>query len=426
MLKVALGSDQSCVSDVATRATRKSIYGGSCRVTQMIARQMNGNINGSGIGDSAAALPEGWAANRQVGVVIVLPALGAGGSERVVSSIANHWAERGCKVAVITLERRGTPPYYKIDPGVDVIHLDLPNRRTGPLRGAWLAANRMLRLRRQLLRLAPDVVISFLTRTNILSLLAAKGTGIPVVVSERNNSELQTCGAAWGWMRKQLYPTSFGLVTMTNGAMDLFPRRQRPRSWVIPNEANLPVDLHLRRGQRILAAVGRLVPQKGFDLLLEAFARIARAHPDWTLVIWGEGPERAALERQRCALALDSRVQFPGVSERPGGWIETADAFVLSSRYEGWGIVLVEAMAAGLPVVSFDCRFGPSDMVTHEEDGLLVPNGDVEALSTELSRLMGNEALCISLGQAAAKSARRFSRERVMARWDEVVSSAIE
>ena len=114
------------------------------------------------------------------------------------------------------------------------------------------------------------------------------------------------------------------------------------------------------------------------------------------------------------------------MSERPGLWIETADAFVLSSRYEGWGIVLLEAMAAGLPVVSFDCRFGPSEMITHEEDGLLVPNGDIKALSEALSQLMDNEALRRSLGEAAAKSACRFSRERVMAGWDEVVYCAIE
>ena len=107
-------------------------------------------------------------------------------------------------------------------------------------------------------------------------------------------------------------------------------------------------------------------------------------------------------------------------------WIETADAFVFSSRYEGWGIVLLEAMAACLPVVSFDYRFGPSEMVTHGKDGLLVPNGDIKALSAALSQLMGNETLRRYLGEAAAKSARRFSRERVMAGWDEVVYCAVE
>jgi glycosyltransferase involved in cell wall biosynthesis len=364
--------------------------------------------------------------DQKIRIVIVLPSLSAGGSERVVSLIANSWASRGWKVAIITFERADTPPYYEIDPRVELVRLDIPNERVGPLRGVWRVLNRVQRLRRQLLRLAPDIVITFLTRTNILSLLAARGTGIPVVVSERNNPELQTFGPVWTWMRKHLYPRAFGLVTMTKGAMSLFPPEQRERSWIIPNEANLPANLQSRRGQRILAAVGRLVPQKGFDLLLEAFARVAAAQPEWTLVIWGEGPERAALESQRSMLGLDGRVELPGVSERPGLWIETADAFVFSSRYEGWGIVLLEAMAAGLPVVSFDCRFGPSEMVTDGEDGLLVPNGDVQALSEAMSRLMGSETLRKSLGEAAAKSARRFSRERVMAEWDEVVKAAVE
>ena len=383
-------------------------------------------INGSALGDDVATPHASLLAYPKIRIVIVLPALGVGGSERVVSLIANSWAARSWKVAIITFERADTPPYYEIDPRVELVRLDIPNERAGQLRGAWRAVNRVQRLRRQLVRLAPDIVITFLTRTNILSLLAARGTGIPVVVSERNNPELQSFGPVWTWMRKQLYPRAFGLVTMTKGAMSLFPPEQRARSWVIPNEANLPANLQSRRGQRVLAAVGRLVPQKGFDLLLEAFARIAAARPDWTLVIWGEGPERAALESKRRMLGLDGRVQLPGVSERPGLWIETADAFVLSSRYEGWGIVLLEAMAAGLPVVSFDCRFGPSEMITHEEDGLLVPNGDVQALSEAMLRLMGSETLRKSLGEAAARSTLRFSRERVMAGWDEVVKSAVE
>ena len=387
---------------------------------------MTRHINGSDPDDSVAPLQGRLHACPKVRIVIVLPALGAGGSERVVSLIANSWAERGCQVAIITFERPDTPAYYEIDTRVELVRLGIPNERNGQLRGAWSAANRVRRLRGQLLRLSPNIVISFLTRTNILSLLAAQGTGIPVVVSERNNPELQTFGPAWIWMRKQLYPRAFGLVTMTKGAMNLFPPKQRARSWVIPNEANLSANLQSRRGQRVLAAVGRLVPQKGFDLLLEAFARVAAAQPDWTLVIWGEGPERAALELQRRMLGLDGRVQFPGVSKKPGLWIETADAFVLSSRYEGWGIVLLEAMAAGLPVVSFDCRFGPSEMVTHAEDGLLVPNGDVQALSAAISRLMDDETLRESLGEAAGKSARRFSRERFMAGWDEVIKAAVE
>src|SRR3546814_9181369 len=99
---------------------------------------------------------------------------------------------------------------------------------------------------------------------------------------------------------------------------------------------------------------------------------IARRFPDWTLALWGEGPERETLERLVHRLGLEGRVHFPGLSERPGSWIESADVFVLSSRYEGWGIVLLEAMAAGLPVVSLDCPWGPAEMVEHRQNGLIV------------------------------------------------------
>lgn len=384
-------------------------------------------VDGLPSGDAPAGQLEEQPAGRRVRVAIVLPGLGvAGGSERAASLIANSWAERGWHVTIITLERTGTPAYHAIAPNVEIARLGLPPDRTVWFRAASSFADRVRLLRREFLRLSPDVVISFLTRTNVLSVLAALGTNIPVVVSERNNAEMQAFGPVWTVLRRYLYPRAFGLVTMTKGAMEQFPSEQRARSWVIPNEANLPTSLRKKSGQKILAAVGRLVPQKGFDLLLEAFAGISGSHPDWSLVIWGDGPERARLEAKRDELGLHGRVHLPGVTERPGLWIESAGVFVLSSRYEGWGIVLLEAMAAGLPVVSFDCRFGPREMITDEEDGLLVANGDINALSVALSRLLDDGSLRRRLGGAAAISARRFTHPRVMAGWDQVVQSALE
>jgi glycosyltransferase involved in cell wall biosynthesis len=358
-------------------------------------------------------------------IVIVLPALSAGGSEQAVSAIASTWAARGRDVSVVTFEPPGTPVFHPLHPNVSLEQLGLPIQNNGPMRGLYNSARRVARLRALFRRIRPGVVISFLTRTNIVSLLAARGLGFPVVVSERNNPELQAFGPVWDWLRRTTYPKAFGLVTMTRGAMETFPPDLRRRSWVIPNQIVLPRDLAVRRDGTTLAAVGRLVPQKGFDLLLPAFARIAATHPAWKLVIWGEGPERERLEALRSRLGLEGRVEFPGVTERAGGWIETTDVFVLSSRYEGWGIVLLEAMAAGLPVVSFDCNFGPADMITNETDGLLVPNGDVEALAAALSRMLGDADLRRRLGDAAAASARRFESGPVMARWDEVVREAL-
>ncbi|MXN67426.1 glycosyltransferase [Stappia sp. GBMRC 2046] len=247
-----------------------------------------------------------------------------------------------------------------------------------------------------------------------------------MIVSERNNPEAQRFNAVWDWARTKAYPHAFGLVTMTEGARRFFPLYMRKRSWVIPNPVRLPGEWSPQRGNNNLIAVGRLVDQKGFDLLLEAFSKVARSFPDWTLTIWGEGPLRSELEARRDELGLGERVRMPGVTERPTIWIETADIFVLSSRYEGWGIVLLEAMAAGLPVVSFNCEWGPSDMVTDGVDGLLVPPLDVDALADALAKLMGDKTLRVRLAQSAARSAAKFAPDRINELWREAVQTAID
>lgn len=343
-----------------------------------------------------------------------------------MSLIADHWAKRGWRVSILTFEAPGTASYYPINPSITVEQLGLPSAHESKLGSTRAAAHRALALRRVFRKSLPDVIVSFLTRTNVLTLLSTRGLRVPVVVSERNNPALQPFGAPWRWLRALTYPRAFGLVTMTRGALEYFPKEMRPREWVIPNPVELPHAWEEKRGNHTLVAVGRLVPQKGFDLLLQAFALAAGDAPKWSLTIWGEGPDRAKLERLRDDLGLAGRVRFPGVTERPGIWIETADAFVLSSRYEGWGIVLLEAMAAGLPVVSFDCEWGPREMIKHGSDGLLVPAEDIASLSNALVKIMTDEKLREQLGSAAAAAVKRYSREYILAEWDNVVCDALQ
>jgi glycosyltransferase involved in cell wall biosynthesis len=352
--------------------------------------------------------------------------LGAGGTEHIVNLVANHWNGMGGTVTLITLERPDAQPYYEFDPGIAIVRLGVPPRRASKLRSTLLVFQRFRRLRSAIRRSRPDFVLSFLTRTNVLTLLAMIGSSVSVVVSERNNPASQPFGPVWRWLQTSLYPRAFGLVTMTQGALDHFPPSIRRKGWVIANPVDLPRDWQNRRGKSILAAVGRLTDQKGFDLLLEAFSRIAEAHPEWRLVIWGEGEERSSLQALRDALGLQQRVDMPGITERPGLWIETADAFVLSSRYEGWGIVLLEAMASGLPVVSFECDWGPRVMITHESDGILVPKEDVEALAKALDRLLADRELRERLGAAAAASAQRYMPGQILAEWDVLASCVLK
>lgn len=360
-------------------------------------------------------------------VAFVLQGLGAGGSEHIVSQLCNHFAGRGWTVTLLAFEDKAARPYYQHDHAVRIIPLGMKPERRG-----FVAAARAMRTRQRLLRKAfevvkPDLVVSFLTRTNILSVLAARGLGLPVIVSERNNPALQKVGAIWGALRRWTYPRAAGLVTMTSGAMRYFHGFAPANTWVIPNPASLPERPAERLSDgRTIGAVGRLVPQKGFDLLLAAFAQVARAAPGWRLVIWGEGPDRAALEAQRDRLGLTDRVDLPGVTTAPGDWIARSDMFVLSSRFEGWGLVVGEAMASGLPVVSFDCEWGPTEMIEHDRSGLLVPGGDVDALAAALTGLCLDDDHRNRLGRQAVTAMQRFSPPQVLASWEKVISGVLD
>lgn len=357
-------------------------------------------------------------------IMVVVTAMGAGGSERVISTLVNHWSGQGRAVTLVTFEVPETAPYYPLNPQVNLKQLGLKGSKSGLIFGVSQGFKRIAALRQVINAANPDVIVSFLTKNNVLSLLATRGLSVPVIVSERNNPELQSFGPIWRSLRAALYPRAYALVTMTARAMAYFPPASRPRGRVIPNPVVLPAGWSPKRNGRTLTAVGRLVEQKGFDLLLEAFAKIAAQFPSWNLVIWGEGEKRAQLEALRDRLGLNERVAMPGVTASPGAWIETADVFVLSSRFEGWGIVLTEAMAAGLPVISFDCPYGPREMITPGIDGILVPPENVTALADALTQVLNDAALRTSLGAAAQASTLRFAPEHVLAAWDSIIADA--
>jgi glycosyltransferase involved in cell wall biosynthesis len=255
--------------------------------------------------------------------------------------------------------------------------------------------------------------------------LATRGLGLPVIVSERNNPERQRFRATWRWLRARLYGVAYCVVTPSRGVLESFPRAIRARGRVIPNPVDLTPPRRRLTGTRRLVAVGRLVHQKGFDLLLRAFARIAPEHPEWTLTIWGEGDRRPPLEALRAELGLQEKVRLPGLTERPGQWVEEAEVFVLSSRFESFGNVVTEAMVAGLPVVAFDCPWGPGEILRDGDDGLLVPPEDVEALAAALRRLILDPDLRRRLGEAGARNVRRFRSDAIGAQWDALIGEAV-
>ncbi len=354
-------------------------------------------------------------------IAIVIAGLGAGGAERVVSLIAGNWVGNGHRITIIAFEEPDAPIFHPLDPRVELLRLGGSRSARRGLAGLRTNFQRCLRLRRTLDALRPDVTISFLTKINVLTLLASLGSEQRVVVAERNNPRLQRASRLWTLMLARLHWRANAIVMQTQASLECLGRAARRRAIVIPNPITINPTGRADRPKFTLAATGRLTWQKGFDLLLDAFARIAERHPLWTLVIWGEGEERAALERQIRDRGLARRVTMPGNSRSPEEWVEQADAFVLSSRYEGFSNALGEAMAAGLAVAAFDCPYSPADMIRHGENGLLVANGDVAALATELDRLLGDGDLRLRLGRAARGIEERLRPSTIIARWEQVL-----
>jgi GalNAc-alpha-(1->4)-GalNAc-alpha-(1->3)-diNAcBac-PP-undecaprenol alpha-1,4-N-acetyl-D-galactosaminyltransferase len=354
-------------------------------------------------------------------ICLVLNSLAAGGAERVAANLANEWTGAGHDVAIVTLASADLD-FYRLDDRVNRQPLCVTGTSEGPLAAVVANVRRVRRLRREFRRLEPDVFVSFMDTTNVLVLIAGAGLGKPIFVSERIDPRKYSIGGAWEWLRRLTYRRATGLVVQTESvaqwARGLVDSSQIA---VIPNPVSEACMTTVRAASgsraRQVAAVGRLVPQKGFDTLIAAFDRVAVRHHDWSLVIAGQGPLEASLRAQALRTRSADRITFAGLLQKPEELFAASEIFVLSSRFEGFPNVLVEGMACGCGVIATDCPSGPSEIVTPGVDGLLVPVDDIEALAVSLEKLMTGEIAARELGNAAMVSAQRYRINAVADEW---------
>jgi len=192
---------------------------------------------------------------------------------------------------------------------------------------------------------------------------------------------------------------------------------------VIPDPLSfVPTQISTLTEKRVVA-VGRYVYQKGFDLLLQAWAKVEKECPDWQLAIYGDG-DRATYLQQMKELGIDSsRCHLNGPTSNIQQEYANSSLFVFSSRFEGFGMVLVEAMSCGLPVVSFACPCGPKDIVSNGEDGLLVTNGNIDKLAEAMTKLIRDDNQRVSMSQSALRNVERFRIERIAQQWKQLFTS---
>ncbi len=375
-------------------------------------------------------------------LAIVIHSLDGGGAERTAARMANYWAEHGSSVTLITLDSADSDR-YRLLPAVKRKALNLMGHSASPFAAIQNNIHRIGALRRAITAASPEHVIALTDKTNILTLAACRKPGLPVIIAERTDPRYHQLGRIWSYLRLRLYPHAAALVVQTPAVRDGLRWMMAGRPiYVIPNmvvphappgplpadsppeacegpRKPLPLPFSIPDRRRVLG-LGRLSREKGFDLLVEAFALTAQRHPRWDLVICGEGPERARLQRRITELGLAQRVSLPGWIDDPGRAFGSADLFVLPSRYEGFPNALLEAMAAGLPVVSSDCPSGPCRVLRDGYDGLLVRSGSAEWLAAAMDRLMRDPDARRLLAGKAPEVLQRFGPERFYARWEAV------
>ena len=359
------------------------------------------------------------AANQQFGIALVVHALIGGGTERVVSTLANAWAAELRPVTVITLGPE-EDDFFALSSDVQRIVVGGSGEARGFLTGLIANCQRITRLRAALRRSKARTVVSFLTPTNILIILATLGLGVRIVVSERNDTVRQDLGWPWRILRRSLY--RFATVVTANTVhsiddMSTYVPRQKLAH--VPNSVELPsIRVEATERQPIVLNVARLAPHKRQDLLIDAFARLGERFPRWTLQIVGDGHEHQSLERMLIRLQLREHVKLVGSVRDVAGHYARASIFVLPSDYEGMPNALLEAMAHGVPCVISNSLPGALEYIEDGQTGLVFRSGDAPHLADRLALLMSNSALRTKLGEAARRKMEPLRIERVLKKWD--------
>jgi len=340
-------------------------------------------------------------------ILLVLPLLGLGGGQRYVTIMANYWTEIGHDVTIISL--RETETFYSISDKVTVIKLNYDYSRTlGKVYSGFIT---MLKLRNKAKQIQPDFVLSILSTTNILTILATSFLGIKVFVRDAM-SPFRKRTKTDKFLRRVLYKKATGVITMTRTAKEIVVKETGVKSIKIIHNPVKEILINEKiKKEKIILNVGRLHQAKGQRYLLEVCARLNE--PEWKFVILGEGPLRRELEKRIVELGIENQVVLPGAIKDIDEWLSKASIFAFPSITEGWGNSLSEAMTAGLPCVSFDCEVGPRDMINDKINGYLVPVGNVEFFTSRIKTLINDLSIRNKISLEAKKTSDKYKIENI-------------
>lgn len=377
-------------------------------------------------------------------IVYCTPALySAGGVERVVSYKASYFAEvYGFEVIVIVTEGHERDCFFPISKKVKIVNLKLGFEdlwRASFFKKVLLYLRKQrqykIKLSEELMRIRPDITISVLRREiNFLTKIKDGSRKVGELHVNRANYRNFEAGEsnflkqifAKLWMRSLVgkLKTLDQFVVLTENERLAWPELSNVS--VIPDPLSFKFKKLSPLTRKRVISVGRYAYQKGVDLLLEVWAKVERNFPDWELAYYGQG-DRQPFIRQANELGLNlCRCQLNESTSDVQRELLESSVFVLSSRFEGFGMVIVEAMACGLPVVSFDCKSGPGEIISDGEDGYLVPVGEVEVLAEKLSILMASQEERTRMGNNASHHISKYDINEVSKQWVSLFDNLME
>lgn len=356
-------------------------------------------------------------------ILFVVPGMGYGGAERVISILSNAFVTKGNHVKIISFDKEGITAYH-LHEKVELSKVG--NMNTKSLKGV---INFLNNLRSRIKAYNPDVVISFINDVCAITALANIGLKYPLIYSERNdprfmnNSLKEKC---YGILVKSL---TDGFVFQTIGAKNLYSKKVRNRSAVILNPIQTDAFPKCWQGERdkLIVSVGRLHSQKNQKLLIKAFSNIADTYPDYIMKIYGEGPLKQDLSHQIHELNLSERIFLEGNVDNILERIVSAEIFAYSSNYEGLPNALMEAMVLGIPCISTDCSPGGAAMlIDNKKNGLLVPIEDELALTNGLLYLLKNKEAASRMGECARRLVNEVNEEHITREWQSFIQKIMD
>lgn len=338
---------------------------------------------------------------------LVIPTLKQGGAERVISELGNYFITQGVDVEMVLLAE--SDDFYHLDDSICIHRLGFVNE--GKIGKILSIIKTFFKLRGLLKKNNPDKILCFMDKYNIFTLLSALFLKIDVFISDRSNPKLKINFLMY-MAKKLIYPFAKGIIAQTTLAKDVIQKITNHKNIIVLPNPVKAVNLYSDVGRdRIILNVGRLVPEKGQKYLIETFYNLH--NKDWKLVILGEGPLRERLESQIIELNLSNSVIMPGSVKNIDHWMAKSSIFVLSSISEGFPNVLIEAMSAGVPCISFDCNAGPRDIIQNNINGILVETGNVSSLKESIDLLIKNKDFYSKISKNSLEARVSYNMETI-------------